>query len=49
MQAMVLIGDAKQAMSVGERKSGPGETGLTGPAATALLQPYFQAFPSSIL
>ena len=49
MQAMVLIGDAKQAMSVGERKSGPGETGLTGPAATALLQPYFQAFPSPIL
>ena len=28
MQAMVLIGNAKQALSVGKRKSGPGETGL---------------------
>ena len=36
-RAMVLIGDAKQAM--GEGKSGPvetGQTGLTGLAATAL-------------
>ena len=30
----VLIGDTKQAM--GEGKSGPVETGLTGPAAMAL-------------
>ena len=33
-QAMALIGNARQAMSEG--KSGPVETGLTGPAATAL-------------
>ena len=33
-RAMALIGDAKQA--TGEGKSGPVETGLTGPAATAL-------------
>ena len=33
-RAMVLIGDSKQA--TGEGKSGPVETGLTGPAATAL-------------
>ena len=32
-QAMVLIGNARQAMSEG---NGPVETGLTGPAATAL-------------
>ena len=34
-QAMALIGYAKQATSEG--KSGQVETGLTGPAATALL------------
>ena len=33
-RAMALIGGAKQAM--GEGKNGPVETGLTGPAATAL-------------
>ena len=33
-QAMALIGNARQATSEG--KSGPVETGLTGPAATAL-------------
>ena len=33
-QAMALIGNARQATS--EEKSGPVETGLTGPAATAL-------------
>ena len=33
-RAMVLIGDARQATSEG--KSGPVETGLTGPAGTAL-------------
>ena len=35
-QAMALIGNARQAMSEG--KSGPVETGLTGPVATALMQ-----------
>ena len=34
-QAMALIGDARQATR--ERKTGPVETRLTGPAATALL------------
>ena len=34
-RALALFGDAKQAM--GEGKSGPVETGLTGPVATALL------------
>ena len=34
-QALALFGDAKQAM--GQGKSGPVETRLTGPAATALL------------
>ena len=34
-QATVLIGNTKQAMS--EEKSGLVETGLTGPAAMALL------------
>ena len=34
-QAMVLIGDTKQATSEGE--SGPVETGLTGPVPMALL------------
>ena len=34
-QAMALIGNARQATSEG--KSGPVETGLTGPAATALI------------
>ena len=34
-RAIALLGDAKQAMSEG--KSGPVETGLTGPVATALL------------
>ena len=38
-QALALFGDAKQAM--GEGKSGPVETGLNGPVATALTQ-YFQ-------
>ena len=33
-KAMVLIGNAKGAMNEG--KCGPVETGLTGPAATAL-------------
>ena len=33
-----LFGDAKQAM--GEGKSGPVETGLTGPVATALFNAY---------
>ena len=33
-RALALYADAKQAM--GEGKSGPVETGLTGPAATAL-------------
>ena len=33
-RALALFGDAKQAM--GEGKSGPVETGLTGPVATAL-------------
>ena len=33
-RAMALIGDARQATSV--KKSGPVETGLTGPAGTAL-------------
>ena len=33
-RAMALIGDAKQA--TGEGKSGPVETRLTGPVATAL-------------
>jgi len=33
-RVMALIGDANRAM--GEGKSGPVETGLTGPAATAL-------------
>ena len=33
-QAMTLIGNARQA--TGEGKSGPVETGLNGPAATAL-------------
>ena len=32
---MALIGNARQATSEG--KSGPVETGLTGPAATALI------------
>ena len=35
-QAMALIGNARQATSEG--KSGPVETGLTGPAATARVQ-----------
>ena len=34
-RALTLFGDAKQAM--GEGKSGPVETGLTGPVATVLL------------
>ena len=33
--ALALFGDAKQAM--GEEKSGPVETRLTGPVATALI------------
>ena len=37
-RALPVIGDAKQATSEGE--SGPVETGLTGPAATALLCSY---------
>ena len=36
---MVLIGNARQAMSEG--KSGPVETRLTGPAATALFSRSF--------
>ena len=36
-QAIALIGNARQATSEG--KSGPVETGLTGPAATALHHP----------
>ena len=35
-RALALFGDAKQAM--GEGKSGPVETGLTGPVATALMK-----------
>ena len=35
LQALALFGDAKLAMAEGE--SGPVETGLTGPVATALL------------
>ena len=35
-RALALFGNAKQGM--GEGKSGPVETGLTGPAATALYQ-----------
>ena len=46
MQALVLIGNAKQAMSVGKRKSGPVETGLTGPVATALVLPSLISRPS---
>ena len=41
-QAMVLIGNATQATNEG--KSGPVETGLTGPAATALSTSWLQYY-----
>ena len=42
-RALALFGDAKQAMSEGE--SGPVETGLTGPVATALRLVHIDALP----
>ena len=46
-QAMALIGNIRQAMSEG--KSGPVETGLTGPAATALYSNLLGKVPSQLL
>ena len=44
---MALIGNARQATSEGE--SGPVETGLTGPAATALFYPWLLPFSSPLI
>ena len=45
-RAMSLSGDAKQATSEG--KGGPVETGLTGPAATALMYTTTQTVSRTI-
>ena len=44
---MALISNARQATSEGkDSKSGPVETGLTGPAATALMITTYKRSPS---